>query len=588
MRISVSAVLVLGALCSLGRDIRAQSTTRASVSSQGVEGNLSATLDDISDDGNFVSFTSQSSNLIFGDGNNRIDVFVYSRVTRTTTRVSVGTGGAEGNNHSGSSSASADGRWIAFVSTSSNLVAGGTSFGLSHVFIRDTVADTTGLVTMTAGGVQGNNHSSTPSISGDARFIAFASLSSNLIVGDTNGQNDVFVRDSITGNVSRVSVDDAGIQAIGASHSPSISPDGRFVAFLSDASNLVVGDTNATNDVFVHDRFLATTTRVSVSNSGMQVTGTNERPWISSGGRFVAFSSTAPTLVNTDANAVQDAFVRDLLLGTTTRISVSNGGAELSVGGRATSISADARFVSFVSSSASVVLGDTNGQPDLFIHDRTTQGVDRASVATGGFQANGASNGGVLSGDGSFFAFESGASNLVAFDANGFADAFVSDRTIFPFALYCSGDGTATACPCGNASAYGSDAGCLNSGGVGGRLRASGSVSVSNDTVVLAGSDMRNGPCLYIQGSAAFNSGFGAVFGDGLRCAAGAVIRLGILVNVAGNSQYPGPSDQPVSIKGACAPGDVRTYQIWYRDAQPFCAPETYNLTNGVAFAWRP
>jgi plastocyanin len=156
-----------------------------------------------------------------------------------------------------------------------------------------------------------------------------------------------------------------------------------------------------------------------------------------------------------------------------------------------------------------------------------------------------------------------------------------------PGTPYCFGDGSGTACPCGNASAPGAGAGCLNSLGSGGRLAASGAPSVSSDALVLAGSGLPNSSALYFQGTTQQAGGAGAVFGDGLRCAGGAVIRLGTKTNAGGGSTFPGAGDPSVSVRGACAAGDVRHYQVWYRNAAAFCTPSTFNLTNGTTIVWQ-
>jgi hypothetical protein len=165
--------------------------------------------------------------------------------------------------------------------------------------------------------------------------------------------------------------------------------------------------------------------------------------------------------------------------------------------------------------------------------------------------------------------------------------AFVGNATP-PGTPYCFGDGSGTACPCGNASAVGSDSGCLSSLGVGGKLVAAGSASLANDTVVLTGTDMPSSSALYFQGTAQQSAGAGAVFGDGLRCASGSIVRLGSTTNVAGTSHYPFAGAPPVSVKGAVTAPGVRTYQLWYRNAAAFCTPSTFNLTNGWALTWAP
>ncbi len=153
---------------------------------------------------------------------------------------------------------------------------------------------------------------------------------------------------------------------------------------------------------------------------------------------------------------------------------------------------------------------------------------------------------------------------------------------------FCFGDGTGTACPCSNESPLGSFAGCLNSTGVGGALDAAGAASVASDSLVLYGFDMPSSSALYFQGSAQAGAGAGTVFGDGLRCASGAVVRLGTTQNVSGASQYPDAGDLSISVRGGASAGETHTYQVWYRNAASFCTASTFNLTNGYRVTWTP
>jgi hypothetical protein len=157
-----------------------------------------------------------------------------------------------------------------------------------------------------------------------------------------------------------------------------------------------------------------------------------------------------------------------------------------------------------------------------------------------------------------------------------------------PVVAFCFGDGQGTPCPCGNDAAPGSGTGCLSSLGVGALLGATGSASVSADTLVLQGSAMPNASALYFQGTLQVGGGQGTLFGDGLRCAGGAVLRLGTQTNVLGASHYPEVGDDPISIRGAVVPGAVHTYQVWYRNAASFCTAAAFNLTNGVQAVWGP
>src|SRR5882672_2313784 len=230
----------------------------------------------------------------------------------STTRASVDSSGVEGNYSSDSPSISADGRFVAFSSIATNLVPGDTSY-FADVFLRDRVAGTTERISVGAGGGEANAASETPRISADGRFVAFASDASNLVSGDTNANTDIFVYDRIHGTLERVSLTAAGAEANSGSLAPSISADGRLVAFESYSTNLVPGDTNASRDVFVRDRLAGTTERVSVATGGAQGNGASQSASIAEVGRFVAFSSLATNLVPGDGNGATDVFVRDRL-----------------------------------------------------------------------------------------------------------------------------------------------------------------------------------------------------------------------------------------------------------------------------------
>ena len=267
-----------------------------------------------------------------------------------------------------------------------------------------------------------------PSISADGRFVAFAAWARNLAPGDTNGFGDVFVHDRGTGVTERLSVDGAGTEANDTIHQPAISADGRFVAFVSAATNLVPGDTNGQSDVFVHDRQTRTTERVSVASAGIEGHGWSDRPAISANGRFVAFVSAAPDLVPGDTNGQADVFVHDRQVRTTERVSVDSAGHESDGWSDRPSISAGGRFVAFCTFATNLVAGDTNGQWDEFVHDRRTGATERVSVDNAGTEANASSHGPSISAGGRFVVFASDATNLVPGDTNGVRDVFVRDR----------------------------------------------------------------------------------------------------------------------------------------------------------------
>ncbi len=154
--------------------------------------------------------------------------------------------------------------------------------------------------------------------------------------------------------------------------------------------------------------------------------------------------------------------------------------------------------------------------------------------------------------------------------------------------VVCVGAGSGSACPCGNNSASGSNAGCLNSFGNAGRLAFTGTASIAGDTFRLIGSGMPDGSALYFQGTSEANGGAGAVFGDGLRCAGGTIVRMAQKANAGAGSQYPVGAEASISVRGFDNAGVVLTYQCWYRNAAAFCTSDTYNLTNGVETTWQP
>jgi Tol biopolymer transport system component len=349
-------------------------------------------------------------------------------------RVSLATDGTQGDSDSSgndSPSISADGRYVAFDSLSSNLVPGDTN-GFSDVFVRDRQTNTTTRVSLATDGTQGDSYSDNPSISADGRYIAFRSNASNLVPGDTNGTEDIFVRDRQTNTTTRVSVASDGTQGNDFSDNPSISADGRYVAFESYASNLVPGDTNATYDIFVRDRQTNTTTRVSVASDGTQGNNGSSYPSISADGRYVAFASIAGNLVPGDTNGLYDIFVRDRQTNTTTRVSVATDGTQGNDYSLNPHISADGRYIAFESAASNLVPGDTNGTNDIFVRDRQTNTTTRVNVASDGTQGNGYSAFSSISADGRYVAFASYANNLVPGDTNGAYDVFVATLSLPP------------------------------------------------------------------------------------------------------------------------------------------------------------
>jgi Tol biopolymer transport system component len=331
-------------------------------------------------------------------------------LAQVTQRVSLATSGAQANGHCYGPTISADGRCVAFWSFATNLVPGHAS-SFVDVYLRDRQTGTTECVSLAINGAVGNDNSASPSLSSDGRFVAFASDASNLVIGDNNQRTDVFVRDRMSGTIELVSLGSGGAQGTGYSFDPSISSDGRYVAFDSDAPNLVAGDTNQTRDSFVHDRQSNLTERVSVDSNGVEGNSESGPCAISANGRFVVFRSASSNLVPGDTNGVADVFVHDRLSGATEFVSLSSSGVlENDNCQFAVSISRDGRYVVFNSPATNLVAGDTNMRMDVFLRDRQAGTTERVSIDPNGGQEPEESGTGrcAVSDDGRFVTFSYG------------------------------------------------------------------------------------------------------------------------------------------------------------------------------------
>ena len=405
-------------------------TRRMSVSSRGkaahrpsIEDRISSTHADLSADGRVVVFFSNAEDLVRGDENHRdiFDVLVHDVVAGTTELANISDSGEQADSDPLSYPAiSADGRYVAFDSWATTLVPGDTNVR-PDVFVRDRVLGTTTRVSVDSDGTEGNGYSTNPALSPDGRYVGFSSTASNLVVGDTNLWSDVFVHDRMTGTTERVSLAADGSEGDQPSFSPSFSADAQLVAFWSTANNLVPGDGGDTTDVFIVDRSTHAIEWVSVPWNG--VPGLNpgpySRPGMSADGRFVAFGGGGDGIVPGDQNGVGDVFVRDRVLGTTERVSVGLGGGDANGQSIFASISADGRFVAFESEASNLVPGDMNGVADVFVADRTTGTIVRASLAFDGSEGNDFSSQPALSADGRRLAYWGKASNLVRNDRTG-------------------------------------------------------------------------------------------------------------------------------------------------------------------------
>jgi len=589
--------LFLGTL--LGSPVTAQVTRRASVSGAGAEANLPCWYPSISADGRYVAFHSQASNLVPGDTNGYYDVFVRDLVSGTTEVVSVDSSGALGNGWSQFPQISGDGRYVVYQSDATNLIPNDVNQA-EDIFVHDRVAHTTELVNLTSSGgtVQLGWDSFLPSISPDGRYVTFLTGAGNVVPGDTNGWDDVFVRDRLAGTTERVSVATTGEEAnSNCEEAAPISADGRFVCFTTTASNLVPGD-SVYRDVFVHDRLTHATEKVTVATDG---TAADEGSWqggISLDGRFVAFSSRADNLAANDTNNIDDAFLRDRVLGTTQRVSLNSGEGQGGWEAWPTSVSADGRFVTIHSQSENFVPGDTNVDRDLFVRDVVNGTTERASLDSEGAQANGHTDRAAITPDGRWIVFTSFASNLIPGDTNGYIDVFVRDREATSFSIVCDpGALPVIACPCSNPPA-GPSRGCDNSAGTGGAaLRASGAAHLSADTLVFTTSGQKpTALSIVLQGTVFLNTG--TTYGQGVRCVGGSLKRLYAKNAVAGSITAPdfGAGDPSVSARSAAKgdtiqPGQLRWYLVYYRDNAVLggCpASSTFNATQAGQVAWSP
>ncbi|GIM96714.1 PD40 domain-containing protein [Paractinoplanes toevensis] len=353
-----------------------------------------------------------------------------------TSRISLDSNGGQAAEYrSEPFAASTDGRYVAFTSAAPNLVPGDTN-ETWDVLVRDRRAGTTTLVSRSGAGVPGNSSSYGQAMSPDGRYVSFTSDATDLVPGDTNGAYDGFVRDLRTGTTSRVTLTSGGTQANARSYAPAISADARYVAFVSDATDVVPGDTDGVADVFLRDRRAGTTVRVSAG-------GPADAPAISADGRYVTYTSGGKVLVydrrsggtvvvagQTAAGPAISADGRYVTFTSEGKVLVHDrrsGNTIVVAGGPSAgpAISADGRYVTFTSDATNLVAGDTNGVSDVFRRDLRLGTTVRVSLTAGGAQAADVSYAGVITGDGRSVAFASAATDLVPGDTNGVTDTFL-------------------------------------------------------------------------------------------------------------------------------------------------------------------
>lgn len=338
------------------RDRAGGTTTRVSVSSAGVQANGNSDNPRISSSGRYVVFDSAATNLVSG-GAPQYQVYLYDTTNQTTEIVSVSSSGGSNNATASRPDVSSDGRFVVFDSNSTNLVSGAGS-AHSEVYVRDRQSGTTQIVT------SGNASSSTARMDCSGRFVVFVSGATNLVSSDTNGRADVFLADRL--GVS-VSLSNLTLSGNADSTRPTLSCNGNYVAFESVATNLIAGDTNASNDVFRYDRVAGSVGRVSLSSSAAEGNNSSSYATISGDGRYVAYHSYATNLVSGDTNVTVDVFLTDVSSGVTQRAAIVAGGTQANGLNWQPSISADGRYISYYSEASNLVSGDTNARGDIFI-----------------------------------------------------------------------------------------------------------------------------------------------------------------------------------------------------------------------------
>ena len=429
--IAAVGLLVALALLSAGPSASAggASTERASIASDGAEADGPSEAASVSADGRFVAFASDAANLVANDTLGARDIFVRDLQAGTTERISIGTGGAEANNHSFAPGVSGDGRYVAFASFASNIVANDLN-GESDIFVYDRTAGTVERVSVASDGTEGNEESVTPSISADGRYVTFTSPANNLVASDTNNDRDVFLHDRVSSATELISQASDGTQGNftsgGFGAGPArVSEDGQYVVFGSFANNLVAADTNGFDDLFVRDRIASTTERVSVGDDEEEGNEHSLYGSISDDGRYVAFASAADNLVSSDDLGFADIFLRDREAGTTVRLSLAPNASEANGDSAFAMIAADGGSVAFQSDASNLIAADGNGARDIFRYDLGTGAIGRVSVAGDGAEAHGASSFVSTSADGLVTGFQSAAPDLVGGDTLGLVDIFV-------------------------------------------------------------------------------------------------------------------------------------------------------------------
>lgn len=527
----------------------------------------------MSDDGRVVAFVSPAGDLVPGDVNGHPDAFVRDLDTDTTELVSVNTAGLQGNANVEGVHLSADGRYVMFTSLASNVVTFDTN-GLNDVFLRDRVNGTTVLVSRTVTGVPGNSSSWGSYLSADGRYAVFTSAASNLVAGDTNGLPDVFRFDRVTGTVTLLS-EVAGVRGDGFSYAAHISGNGRYCVYVTRSTNLAGSGLSPNDDILLKDLLLGTTTRLAPTGLFDQWNDDPLNPTVSDDGRYVAFESSASNIVAGDTNGELDVFLWDT---SDSSVRVLSRAPNFQIGNdysRDPQISRDGARVVFESEATNLVPGDTNSWQDVFVCEVATGAITRVSVRTNGDQANSLSGQPSISGNGGRTAFTSAASNLVVGDTNANFDVFTRLDGPLPSSFYCETDDNSL--------------GCFSEVETVGAA----SVSAGSGFEVLAVSIRNNQFGLLLYSTTGAQQ---VPFGNQFLCVRPPIVRTGVqnsggtpppAVDCSGRFSFDFNAWVASGADASLTVGTTVWCQFWSRDPG-FAPPNGTHLTQGISFVLAP
>lgn len=405
--------------------------SRVNLGSVGESANQDSALGGMSADGRYLVFASKATNLTAASPGGFSQVYLRDTELNTTIMVSLSNSGVPGDGDSGVGSGdllgmaiSSNGRFVAFTSKATNL-DGGDGNSIQDIYVYDVQQDRLARASVGLGGAIDPDHDCfNPSVSDDGRLVVFSTVSA-LETADLNGLSDIYLWRRPNVSATRISSRSAA-ESNGESTLPVINADGTFVAYASAASNLVDGDTNSVGDIFLYSIADGATQLLSKTSSGVDSNGSSASPTISSDGRYVGFLSLASNLIDSDTNSSSDLFLVDTQQSTLERVSINSDRRQLKGASKRAAISSDGRYIAFQSEASNAVDRDTNKTADIFVHDRQTQKTLRASLSFSGAQIANATNP-FISTNGKLVAFESSDSSVVSGDSLSFVDIFVAN-----------------------------------------------------------------------------------------------------------------------------------------------------------------